>query len=167
MDFNLRPWNKRDVESLIKYGNNPHITRFMSDGFSTLFTVEKATAFIELANSGNDKLYRTIEINGEASGGIGVMIQTDIYRKNAELGYWLAEPYWGNGIISRAIPLIVEKAFQTFDINRVYATPFATNNASQKVLEKAGFKLEACHEKKVFRDGEYIDELVYVLLRSI
>ncbi|HNW52577.1 MAG TPA: GNAT family protein [Prolixibacteraceae bacterium] len=165
MDFKLRPWNINDVGNLIKYGNNPNITRFMSDGFSTLFTVEKATAFIEFANSGHDKLYRTIEINGEASGGIGVMIQNDIYRKNAELGYWLAEPFWGNGIVSRAIPLIVEEAFQTFDINRIYATPFSTNKASQKVLERTGFKLEACHEKKVFRGGEYIDELVYVLLR--
>jgi RimJ/RimL family protein N-acetyltransferase len=165
MDFILRPWCFDDVDCLIKYGSNPRITQLMSDGFSNLFTTEKATAFIGFANSGNDKLYRTIEINGEASGGIGVMLQTDIYQKNAELGYWLAEPYWGNGIISRAIKMIVEDAFQTFDINRVYATPFATNTASQRVLEKAGFTLEARHFKKVFKNGEYLDELIYVKLR--
>lgn len=165
MDFILRPWCFDDVDSLIKYGSNPHITQFMSDGFSNLFTPEKAKAFIGFANSGTDKLYRTIEIKGEASGGIGVMLQTDIYRKNAELGYWLAEPYWGNGIISRAISMIVEEAFQTFDINRVYATPFATNTASQRVLEKAGFTIEARHPKKVFKNGEYLDELVYVIIR--
>lgn len=165
MDFKLRPWQIEDVDNLIKYGNNPHITRFMSDGFSNIFTEERAKAFIDFANSGNNKLYRTIEINDEASGGIGVMIQPDIYCKNAELGYWLAEPYWGNGIISCAIAMIVDEAFQSFDINRVYAVPFATNAASQRVLEKAGFKLEARHEKKVFKNGEYLDELVYVILR--
>jgi len=165
MDFTLRPWNTNDAANLIKYGSNPNITRFMSDGFPHLFTDEKAKAFIEFANSGNNKLYRTIDIKGEASGGIGVMLQPDIYCKNAELGYWLAEPYWGKGIISRAIPMIVEMAFQTFDINRVYAVPFANNAASQRVLGKAGFKLEARHEKKVFKNGEYLDELVYVILR--
>jgi len=164
MDFILRPWCFGDVDSLIKYGSNPHITQFMSDGFSNLFTPEKANAFIGFANSGNDKLYRAIEVNGEAVGGIGVMIQTDIYRKNAELGYWLAEPYWGKGIISRAISMIVDEAFRTFDINRIYAVPFSTNIASQRVLEKAGFKLEARHEKKVFKNGEFLDELVYAIL---
>ncbi len=165
MDFILRPWCFDDVDCLIKYGSNPNITRFMSEGFSNLFTEEKAKAFIEFANSGNNKLYRTIAINGEASGGIGVMLQPDIYCKNAELGYWLAEPYWGNNIISRAIPMMVEMAFQTYDINRVYAVPFATNAASQRVLEKADFKLEARHEKKVFKNGAFLDELVYVIIR--
>lgn len=165
MDFILRPWCFDDVDCLIKYGNNPLITQFMSDGFSNLFTPEKAKAFIGFANTGSDKLYRAIEINGEASGGIGVMLQTDIYQKNAELGYWLAVPYWGNGIIGRAIGIIVEEAFQTFNINRVYATPFASNYPSQRVLVKAGFTLEARHNKKVFKNGEYLDELIYVIIR--
>jgi [ribosomal protein S5]-alanine N-acetyltransferase len=165
MDFILRPWCFDDVDCLIKYGSNPRITQFMSDGFSNLFTPEKAKAFIGFANTGSDKLYRAIEINGEASGGIGAMLQPDIYCRNAELGYWLAEPFWGNGIISRAIEIIVEEAFQNFNINRVYATPFATNDASQRVLVKAGFTLEACHPKKVFKNGEYLDELIYVIIR--
>lgn len=165
MDFILRPWRIEDVDSLIKYGSNPNITRFMSDGFSNLFTPESAKAFIEFANTGNNKLYRTIDIDGEASGGIGVMLQPDIYCKNAELGYWLAEPYWGQGIITKAVKLIVEESFQTLSINRVFAVPYSNNIASHRVLEKAGFKLEARHQKKVIKNGEFFDELVYVILR--
>jgi RimJ/RimL family protein N-acetyltransferase len=165
MDFILRPWRIEDVDSLIKYGSNPNITRFMSDGFSNLFTPERAKAFIEFANTGNNKLYRTIDIDGEASGGIGVMLQPDIYCKNAELGYWLAEPYWGQGIITKAVKLIVEESFQTLSINRVFAVPYSNNIASHRVLEKAGFKLEARHQKKVIKNGEFFDELVYVILR--
>ncbi len=154
-----------DVDGLIKHGNHPNITRFMSDGFSNLFTPEKAKAFIEYANTGNNKLYRTIDINGEASGGIGILLQPDMYCKNAELGYWLAEPFWRQGIISRAIPMMVKEAFETFAINRIYAVPFSNNPASHRVLEKAGFSLEARHEKKVYKNGEFLDELVYAIIR--
>lgn len=70
MKFYLRPWETSDLESLVKYAGNPQITRFMSDGFANLSTPEGATKFIEFANSGSDKLYRAIEINGEAVGGI-------------------------------------------------------------------------------------------------
>jgi ribosomal-protein-alanine N-acetyltransferase len=116
MEFHLRPWETNDVESMVKYASNPHIFQFMSDGFPNPFTVEKAKTFIEFANSGTNKLYRAIVVNGQAVGGIGISQQSDIKRKNAELGYWLGEPFWGNGIISRAIPQIVEMAFSTFDI---------------------------------------------------
>ncbi|WP_394802161.1 GNAT family N-acetyltransferase [Pontibacter ruber] len=61
-----------------------------------------------IANQSTPPHILAIEVNGEAAGGIGLHPQPDIYRKNAELGYWLAEPYWGNGIISRAIPQMVE-----------------------------------------------------------
>jgi RimJ/RimL family protein N-acetyltransferase len=93
------------------------------------------------------------------------MLQPDIYCKNAELGYWLAEPYWGQGIITKAVKLIVEESFQTLSINRVFAVPYSNNIASHRVLEKAGFKLEARHQKKVIKNGEFFDELVYVILR--
>ena len=77
-----------------------------------------------------------IDVNGEAVGGIGLHPQTDIHRKNAELGYWLAEPFWGKGIVSKAILEIIEFGFKTYDIDRIFARPFGTNAASQKVLEK-------------------------------
>jgi RimJ/RimL family protein N-acetyltransferase len=163
MNFNLRPWTINDTESLIKYAGNQQITRFMSDGFSSISTPEGAARFISFANSGSDKLYRAIDTDGEAVGGIGISVQTDIHRKNAELGYWLAEPFWGNGIISRAIPMIVDEAFRTFDINRVFARPFSNNQASHRVLLKAGFQLEAVLEKTVFRNEAYLDEHIYAM----
>ena len=58
----------------------------------------------------------------------------------------------------------VDVAFKTFDINRVYATPFATNNASHRILKKSGFKLEARLEKKVYKNGEFSSELIDTIL---
>lgn len=92
--------------------------------------------------------------------------QKDVYRKNAELGYWLAEPYWGKGIITKAIIQMVDYAFKNFDMYRIYARPFGYNIASQKALEKAGFTLEAKLEKAFFKNEQFVDELIYVMRRD-
>lgn len=166
MKINLKQWEITDAEALVKYAGNPQITRFMSDGFANLSTPEGARKFIEFANSGTDKIYRAIELDGEVVGGIGISVQTDIYRKNAELGYWLAEPFWGRGIISRVIPMIVKEGFNTLDITRIFAKPFHINPASHRVLVKSGFKLEAIFEKTVFKNGEYINECIFGIRKS-
>lgn len=167
MNFKLRAWVPEDSGSLIKYAGNPQITRFMSDGFAQISTPEGAANFIKFANTGTDKIYRAIEVNGEVVGGIGISVQTDIYRKNAELGYWLAEPFWGKGIISKAIPLIVAEAFKTLEINRIFAKPFHSNFASHRILEKSGFKLESVFEKTVLKNGEYFDEYIYAIRKPV
>lgn len=163
MDFKLRPWTINDLDSVTKNANNITITRFMSDGFPD--TIDKWKTFIDFAMRDKTILYLAIDIDGLAVGGIGVNPQKDIMRNNAELGYWLSENYWGQGVMSKAVQEIVILAFDKFDINRIYATPFETNIASHKVLEKAGFKLEARFEKIVAKNGELLDELVYALRR--
>ena len=80
-----------------------------------------------------------------------------------ELGYWLAEPFWGNGIITEAIQQIVKYGFETFDITRIFARPYGYNIASQKALEKAGFTLEARFVDTFFKNGKFEDEWVYAV----
>lgn len=166
MNFKLRPWTINDLDSLVKNANNINIAKFMSDGFPFPYTAEKGKSFIELATKSENILYYAIEVDGQAVGGIGISVKTDIKRKNAELGYWLGEPYWGQGIMTEAITKIVAIAFNTFDITRIYAAPFGTNFASHQVLEKAGFTLEARFEKSLFKNGEYLDELIYAIRRK-
>lgn len=163
MEYKLRAWNINDLNSLVKYANNPNIAKNLTNGFPHPYTEENGKKFIEMATKNLPTTIFAIEINGEACGGIGLHLQTDIQQKNAELGYWLAEPFWSNGIITKAIKEITDYGFKTFDINRIYARPFGTNIASQKVLEKAGFKLEAKFEKTLFKNGEYLDELIYAI----
>ena len=138
----------------------------MTDMFPYPYTEEKGKQFIEFANKENSIRILAIDLNGEAIGGIGLHPQTDIHCKNAELGYWLGEPFWGQGIITKAIIKMVDYGFINFEINRIFARPFGTNLASQKVLEKTGFKLEARFEKTLFKNGELIDELVYAIRRD-
>jgi RimJ/RimL family protein N-acetyltransferase len=155
-----------DLESLVRFANNPAIARNMTDGFSSPYTSQNGTDFITLASRDTPPNILAIDIGGQASGGIGIHPQTDIHCKNAELGYWLAEPFWGQGIITEAIMEMVEYGFNNWNINRIFARPFGTNLASQKVLEKAGFILEGRFEKTLFKNGDYVDELIYAIRRS-
>jgi [ribosomal protein S5]-alanine N-acetyltransferase len=166
MEFILRPWSQQDAASLVKYANNMSIARFMTNQFPHPFTAENAKAFISFATKDDPIHIFAIEINGEAAGGIGLHPQADIQCKNAELGYWLGEPFWGKGIITQAIVQVVDFGFKTYDINRIFARPFGTNKASQRALEKAGFKLEGSFEKSFFKNDEYLDELVYAVRKE-
>jgi [ribosomal protein S5]-alanine N-acetyltransferase len=165
IDFSLRAWHKDDVKSLAKYANNLNIAKNMTDGFPFPYTEETAKNFIKMTQQFKPNRFFAIVVNKEAIGGIGIHPQTDIQRKNAELGYWLAEEFWGNGIIYRAILEINKYAFENFDINRIFARPFATNLASQKVLQKAGFKFECKFEKTLIKNDELIDEMFFSVRR--
>jgi len=166
MDFKLRAWKMDDLESLVKHANNSAIAKNLTDQFPHPYTHEHGRNFIGMATKNSPVSIFAIDINGEAVGGIGIHRQMDIHSRNAELGYWLAEPYWGNGIVTKAIVEMVGYGFRTFDIDRIFARPFGTNIASQKVLEKAGFMLEGKFEKTLFKNGEYLDELVYAVRRK-
>lgn len=166
MNFTLRPWTSNDLDSLVKYANNPKIAKNLTNKFPYPYTEENGRNFIEFATQNNPLHVMAIDINGEAIGGIGVHPQSDVQCKNAELGYWLAEPFWGNGIITSAVKQMVDYGFANFDITRIFARPFGSNIASQRVLEKAGFKLEARFDKTLYKNGEFLDELIYAVRRK-
>jgi RimJ/RimL family protein N-acetyltransferase len=166
MEFKIRTWKTSDLDSLVKYANNWNVAKNLTDKFPFPYTENDGRSFIEKAMKGSPLHIFAIDIGGQAVGGIGIHPQDDIHCKNAELGYWLAEPFWGHGIMTEAVKEMVEYAFSTFDIDRVFARPFGTNKASQRVLEKAGFVLEARFANALFKKGEYLDELIYAVRRN-
>src|SRR5687768_8786907 len=115
MDFTLRPWNSNDLQSLLRYANNEKIAANLMDRFPHPYTEEHGRIFLHLAMQPAPPQLLAIDIGGEASGGIGLHFMEDIFRRNAELGYWLAEPFWGRGIITRAIGQMVDYGFKNWD----------------------------------------------------
>ena len=105
-----------------------------------------------------------IHIYGEAVGSIAVMLKDDVYCKSAELGYWLGEPFWRKGIMTRAVQQMCEEAFRRYKLVRIYAEPFSTNLASRGVLEKAGFQLEGIKRKSIFKNGCIQDSYLYAVI---
>ena len=99
-------------------------------------------------------------------GSIGVFRQENIHRQTAELGYYVAEEYWGRGIMTEAVKQICEYVFCKSDILRIYAEPFAYNAASCWVLEKAGFQYEGTLRSNAVKNGKVIDMKMYSLLKT-
>ena len=163
MKLYLRPWKHTDLDSLVKYADNYNIARFLTDQFPHPYTRQDGEKFLALAMLDQPVRFFAIEVNGEVVGSIGVFPQTDIHARNAEMGYWLAEPFWGQGIMTQAIREMVKYGFETFNISRIYARPFGSNLASQKILQKAGFTLEAKFPGILYKNGEYEDELVFAI----
>ncbi len=158
----LRPWFMTDLDNLVKHANNINIAKNLTDKFPFPYTKEAGQNFISYATNADDPAnIFCIEIDGEACGGIGVHPMQDVFRKNAELGYWLAEPYWGQGIMTAALREMIDYAFKNYDITRLFARPYGSNVASQKLLEKCGFVLEAKFEKTLYKNEVFEDEMVY------
>jgi len=167
MEIQLRPWTQNDREALLRYANNPAIAGNMTDAFPYPFTEEASELFLAKVGSSNPPNILAIGRGGEAVGAIGIHPQTDVYRRNAELGYWLAEPLWGQGIMSRAIGMMVHYGWENWpELTRIFARPYGSNIGSQKALEKAGFRLEARLEKTFFKNGVFEDELIYAVRRQ-
>jgi [ribosomal protein S5]-alanine N-acetyltransferase len=170
VQFILRPWTIDDLDHIVKFANNKKIADNLTDAFPHPYAREDGISYINTFSQHPDRVQDpvrvfAIEVEGVACGSIGVFPQADIHRRNAEIGYWLAEEYWGKGIMTEAVKRTIEYGFDTFDIIRIFARPFSTNLASQRVLEKAGMKLEARFEKSLFKNGEFLDELVYSVLK--
>jgi ribosomal-protein-alanine N-acetyltransferase len=166
MDFELRAFQPSDLQSLVKQANNYNIAKNLSDKFPFPYTQDHGIAFINLALSATPQEIFAIVVNGQVAGSIGVHPQQDFYCKNAEMGYWIAEEYWGNGIVPAAIKLMVDYGFKTFDITRIYARTFDTNIKSQRVLEKTGFTLEAELKETFYKYGTVYDEMIYGIRKT-
>ena len=101
---------------------------------------------------------------GEAVGGVSVRLHGDVERVSAELGYWLGEAFWNRGAyMSAAIPAFTRYVFQQFSLTRVFAVPYATNIASQRVLEKAGYAREGTLKRSVIKDGNVLDQALFAI----
>jgi len=103
-----------------------------------------------------------ISKDGEAIGSIGFSLHADVESHTAEIGYWLSEDYWGQGIMTEALRAVY--AVQAHDLHRVYALPYEWNEASFRVLEKAEYILEGRLRKSAFKDGRDVDQLMYAYI---
>lgn len=168
MEFQLRPWRMEDAEDVAMAANNPRIAANLRDVFPYPYALEDARSYLEscVQNQGKGQLTRAIVVQGKAAGSIGLFVGQDVYRRSAEIGYWLAEEYWGKGIMSQAVSLLCREGFEAFDLARIYAEPFARNAGSRRVLEKAGFSLEGVMRKGVVKNGQLQDYCMYGLLRE-
>jgi RimJ/RimL family protein N-acetyltransferase len=157
----VRDWRVEDAASLSRHANNRRIWLMVRDRFPFPYTMEDAEHWVRHCMRALPATDFAIEVDGEASGGIGVVLRDDVERISAELGFWLGESVWGRGVMTDAVSAFVPWAFERFNLQRIYAHVFERNPASARVLEKAGFTREARLRRAVIKEGEVLDEWLY------
>jgi RimJ/RimL family protein N-acetyltransferase len=162
----VRSWERGDARSLLRHANSRKIWRNVRDQFPYPYTATDADLWIRSAKQLRPETHFAIAVGDEAIGAIGIELKDDVYRRSAEIGYWLGESYWGRGIATEAVAAATEWAFKHFDLDRIYAHVFEWNPASARVLEKAGYELEGRMRKSVVKDGQLIDALLYARVRD-
>jgi len=160
----VRSWEKGDVESLVRYANNRKIWLNLRDAFPHPYTKHDGREWVRMVHQQSPETSFAIAVDGEAVGGIGYVLHRDVERVSAEIGYWLGEPFWGRGITTEALRAVTEYAVQAHGLTRIYAVPFAWNTASCRVLEKAGYVLEARLRKSAIKDGRLTDQMQYAFI---
>lgn len=165
MEFTLRKWKESDAENFFKYSSNEKITENMRASFPATIEDCRKTVKRFSCNDEMQQCCRAIVVNGEVTGSIALFIKNDVYCKSAEIAYWLGEPFWGKGIMSKAIKQLCQIAFEQYDIVRIFAEPYAHNIGSRKALENAGFALEGIMQKGVYKNGKYFDYCMYALVK--
>jgi ribosomal-protein-alanine N-acetyltransferase len=133
----------------------------LRDEFPFPYTALAAQQWISIVKDENPTTNFAIIYKGAAIGGVGIKIQTDIFRKNAEIGYWLGEKYWNKGISTKALKVMVQYTFERFDINRIFAHVFESNISSIRVLHKCGFSEETCLKKSIIKNNKIQDCYIY------
>jgi [ribosomal protein S5]-alanine N-acetyltransferase len=161
----IRPWVHDDAAALAEGINNKRIWDNLRDYIPHPYSLADARDYIALQQGINPVQNFAILHDNVLAGGAGIIVKQDVYRKTAEIGYWIAEQFWGRGIATEAVKLITACAFRSFDIVRLQAEVFEHNKASMKVLEKNGFTLEGVHRKAVIKNGVLLDDYVWVLFR--
>lgn len=165
--FVLRPFQKGDEKSLAKNVNNKKIHRMVSH-IPYPYSLKDAKNWVDF----NLKEYKkenpshinfVIDIDGEVAGSVGFHDIKENHK--AEVGYWLAESYWGIGIMTEALKLVTEFGFKKLNLKRIQLRTYPFNKASQKVAKKAGYKLEGILRKDTQKGDKFLDDYMFARIK--
>ena len=160
----VRSWRTADAASLARQADNRQIWINLRDRFPHPYTIRDAREYLRSIRQRSPETMFAIAVNDEAIGGVGFVLHADVERVSAEIGYWLGEPFWGRGIATEALTAVTQHAIAAHGLTRMYALPFAWNAASCRVLEKAGYVLEARLRRSAIKDGTITDQLQYAFI---
>ena len=166
-DLTIRPYQPSDADDLARLANNPKIAANLKNVFPHPYTRADADAWIAMTatNPSMTENWAVIWKN-EFAGGIGLQRKSDVYERTTAVGYWLGEPFWGQGIATQAVQAVTRHAFADTRILRLEAGVYSFNPASARVLEKAGFVFEGRHRDAIWKNGVAADLLMYSRIRT-
>jgi len=162
----LRDLESKDESLLVEYLNNDDVVRYLSSRLPSPYTQKDAKWWVNIGSK-EDGIVKAIDYKGVFCGVVGSRLQHFEYERSAEVGYWIAQQYWGKGIASVALTELTDFIFSTTKITRLFAPVFCKNEASKRVLEKSGFVKEAVFKQAIYKNGRYYDEHHFSKTRPI
>jgi [ribosomal protein S5]-alanine N-acetyltransferase len=163
----LRAWRPGDAASLARHADNLNVWRWMSDHFPHPYTLEIARHWAARGHVefGGDNW--AIACADEAVGGCGIGQLGAPLDCSAEVGWWLGEPFWGQGVATHVAQVLVARAFGNPRITRLFAPIHDGNQRSMRVARNAGFELEGVQRQSAFKAGQVIDRHIYARYRNL
>lgn len=163
----VREWRDDDLPSLVRHANDRAVWIQLRDRFPHPYLESHGRTFLEHVARQSPVRIWAIEVDGEAAGGIGIELFSDVERVSGEIGYWLGRACWGRGVMTSALRAVTAEVFRRFELTRIFALPFADNPGSIRVLEKAGYVLEGRLPQSAIKDGRIRDQLMYGTYRQL
>lgn len=163
-DVTLRNLDAADNHYIALLANNKRVWDNITDAMPHPYSVRDANAFIGMALSSDTEKIFAVEYQESLAGVIGLHSFKDVFRLTAEIGYWLGEPFWNKGVATNAVKLATHFGITTLGLVRIFANVYDFNKASQKVLDKAGYKFECVARKAVIKNGVILDDYRYSFL---
>jgi ribosomal-protein-alanine N-acetyltransferase len=163
----VREWREDDADQLAVQANDRRVWQNLRDAFPHPYGLEDARRFLAIALARVPPSFFAIVADGRIAGGIGYTLQTDVERVGAEIGYWVAPSHWGRGLATAALQAATDHAFGAHpELRRIWAVPYATNPASARVLQKAGYTCEGTLRQSAVKDGRVVDQWMYAIVRD-
>lgn len=139
----LRPWQESEAEMLYKYASDPDIGPIA--GWPPHTSVESSLEIIRTVFAAPETYAVVLKETGEPIGCCGIMFADGLHSAEmksdeAEIGYWIGKPYWGQGYIPEAVKALLARSFNELNLNNVWCGYYDGNTKSKRVCEKCGFK---------------------------
>ena len=168
MKIQIRNWRLTDAGDIAAAASNKKVLDNLRDGLPYPYTERDGQNFISsmLAADKDGTFSFAVTADGRVIGSVGAFRQGNIHRRTAELGSYIAEEYWGKGIMTEAVKQLCDYVFSHTDVIRIFAEPFAHNSASCRVLEKAGFQYEGTLRSNAVKNGKVLDMKLYARLKQ-
>jgi RimJ/RimL family protein N-acetyltransferase len=155
-----------DAPALARALNNRKVQDNLRDGLPYPYTENDAKVYIRamLDADENTTFGFAILLDDQVVGSVGVFRRDNVHFRTAEMGYYIAEPFWGRGLGTSAVRQVCDYIFERTNIIRIFAEPYATNAASCRILEKCGFTCEGTLRSNAVKNGRVLDMKLYALI---
>ncbi len=165
--FLLRQIVDSDIESIFKGLSNPDIIKYYGVSFQTLeATKEQMTFFADLEKNGTGIWWAVCSLDNKTFYGAGGLNNLSKGHKKAEIGFWLLTDFWGQGIMTEAIPLICKYGFEKLGLHRIEGFVESENKNCKRVMATLGFQHEGTMKDCEIKNGNFISLDIYAKIKN-